>query len=70
MKGGRREFFRSSFFYFHLRGDCNSARFGEPNLDGFYDARYDRFYDSDSDLDERSRVRGSVGSVSQASLNV
>lgn len=68
MKGEGENFL--PLFYFHLRGDCNSARFGVPKLDGFYDARYDRFYDSDSDYDERSTVRGSVGSVSRASLNV
>lgn len=66
----RGENFSVPLLYFHFRGDCNSARSREPNLDGFYDARYYRFYDSDSDYDERSAVGGRVGSVSRASLNV
>ena len=59
-----KEFFPESFsapFYFHFRGDCNLP-LSEPNLDGFYDARYDRFYDSASG-DEQAKVVGVQESV-------
>ena len=43
------------FTFILVRGDCNLPPFRAPNPDGFYDARYDRFYDSASD-DEQARA--------------